>query len=611
MRVAASILAALLWAAAAAAAAGGESVELVNEVQGSDGKIGVSVRPVLGRWYRPGEPAPLSIVVTNSGPPVKATVAVVTSGGSGIRCETARARSLSGRVPVLLSPCLSGPGEPPVVEVTSAEGGVIFRAPVEGLLKALGDSERLVVFTADHLLQEMSVRAPSGRMAGGLTARVVELHSGALPPSAVDYAGVDLLIIDDMDPARLSSRQKEALATWVRSGGSFIISSWQALDGLRGLLFARHQPGERLDWESWKRIYGGSDSDVVLRRDGKAAIVRVRSGLGRGVIFGFSVRGSGKAEWAGVGAQVYRELLAGAARRGGDTRIRPGLFDVLPPRGEFSEVILRIRAAAVAFVVVLGILIGLTFRRGRGRLFVLATVGGTSVLLALAACVFVPRPVASTITFSVAEVAADGSAIMRRTYAQVTAFAGEGESISSGELRPGSLPRVLAWDWSELRSHSYVVARGDGVRISGLAASRELPALVEVRAPELSSSAAALRVAPPGTAGWALRHGAAGDLSPGALFALGRVRRMPAEGEAAYGEPQGLGEYLGDRFGDDEARRKITRHFAEEAARRGESFIFGWRERPPGAGGALRLGSGREVTDLRELVIVYLEEAGR
>ena len=76
---------------------------------------------------------------------------------------------------------------------------------------------RLVVLVSDTraglgVLREIDERAVDAYVA-----------PGALPGRWQEYASVDLVVLRDVDPARLSDAQRDALVTWVRLGGRLVV----------------------------------------------------------------------------------------------------------------------------------------------------------------------------------------------------------------------------------------------------------------------------------------------------------------------------------------------------------------------------------------------------
>jgi hypothetical protein len=59
---------------------------------------------------------------------------------------------------------------------------------------------------------------------------------GALPGRWQEYAGVDLVVLRDVDPARLSDGQRDALVTWVRLGGRLVVIARPGRGPLPGFL---------------------------------------------------------------------------------------------------------------------------------------------------------------------------------------------------------------------------------------------------------------------------------------------------------------------------------------------------------------------------------------
>ncbi|HET7263679.1 MAG TPA: hypothetical protein VFL28_03350 [bacterium] len=94
-------------------------------------------------------------------------------------------------------------------------GRVIARAEVPVAPARVGG--RLVVLVSD-------VRAGLGALRR-VDERAVDAYVGAdaLPSRWQEYTGVDLLVLRDLDPARLSDAQRAAVVTWVRLGGRLLV----------------------------------------------------------------------------------------------------------------------------------------------------------------------------------------------------------------------------------------------------------------------------------------------------------------------------------------------------------------------------------------------------
>lgn len=84
----------------------------------------------------------------------------------------------------------------------------------------LGEEDRLygVASSSPSALNFLSDVAPSGA-----SAAVAHLDLDMLPPNALVWEGLDVLVLSDVDTAALSGERGEALGTWVAHGGHLIV----------------------------------------------------------------------------------------------------------------------------------------------------------------------------------------------------------------------------------------------------------------------------------------------------------------------------------------------------------------------------------------------------
>lgn len=89
----------------------------------------------------------------------------------------------------------------------------------------LDEGDRLygVASSSPSALNFLSSVAPATANPSGGRAEVAHLSLETLPPDPLGWEGLDVLILNDVDTAALSSGQRQALETWVAHGGHLIV----------------------------------------------------------------------------------------------------------------------------------------------------------------------------------------------------------------------------------------------------------------------------------------------------------------------------------------------------------------------------------------------------
>lgn len=123
-----------------------------------------------------------------------------------------------------------------------AVAGVVERRRVPVVIQDVRHPVRVRLSLGGRVIARADVPVDPARVAGRLIVLVSDVHAGlgvlrrvdertvdayaaadALPSRWQEYAGVDLLVLRDLDPARLGEAQRAALLTWVRLGGRLLV----------------------------------------------------------------------------------------------------------------------------------------------------------------------------------------------------------------------------------------------------------------------------------------------------------------------------------------------------------------------------------------------------
>jgi len=170
--------------------------------------------------FRPGVPVPVTmrIPAPPAGGPAQLIIdapALTPKTGRATVSTVVPFQAVAGIPTTLRAPVVIRDVRRPLA-VRAAVGGRVFAAASVPLDPARV-AGRLVVLVSN-------VRAGLGVLRR-LDERAVDAYvtAGALPSRWQDYASVDLLVLRDLDPARLDGEQRDALLTWVQLGGRLAV----------------------------------------------------------------------------------------------------------------------------------------------------------------------------------------------------------------------------------------------------------------------------------------------------------------------------------------------------------------------------------------------------
>jgi hypothetical protein len=193
----------------------------------------LSARPLMGGHVRPGSWLGVRVHVENDGPAFRGELRLTGGAQQGSRYSVAVELPTGARQDHLLytQPTWSGGRL-----TASLVAGDDVHAEQRMTLTAIDP----YITTVFIIAERPEAIAPGVRgiatMQGQQTARVVTIAPEDLPARVEAWAVIDRLVWQDVDPARLSQEQLDAVTTWVGAGGRLVIVGGQAgIAGVDGL----------------------------------------------------------------------------------------------------------------------------------------------------------------------------------------------------------------------------------------------------------------------------------------------------------------------------------------------------------------------------------------
>ncbi|MFQ5613469.1 MAG: hypothetical protein ACE5H9_15195 [Anaerolineae bacterium] len=203
-------------------------------------ELALEVRAGFDAFYKVGVWTPVQVTVANRGAGLKARLQVrdESAGFSAANVLYVYPVELPAQSRQQFTLYLPLRGQRQLsVDLVDAEGRLLLsrRRSVEGL-----DSRAFLVgvVAGDPSL----LNALAGlNTAGGNRVAVAHLDLEDLPPLPQAWAGLDMLVVNDVDTSRLTPAQQEALANWVSFGGRLVVGGGpgaaQTIAGLKSLLY--------------------------------------------------------------------------------------------------------------------------------------------------------------------------------------------------------------------------------------------------------------------------------------------------------------------------------------------------------------------------------------
>lgn len=296
--------------------------------------IALSVRAGFDGYYEDGMWIPVRITLANDGPDVDGAVVIAAPRYDGSTINYTRPVELpsGARKEVYIFVAVEG---------YVSKVGVEYRAGRDVLATT---SARLTQTTASDLLYGVLASSPSSFNI--LTridpvngqGRIAQLSIADLPPAAIAWRSLDMLVISDVDTGELSAEQREALRAWVAGGGRLIVAggpNWQkvsaglgellpfvpsgaqTVSGLESVSAYAHEPGlAGSAIAATGSVQSGASVLVSDSRSGAPLVVEQESGYGRVDFLAFDPSLDPFKRWAGMEG-LYRGLLSVASERPG------------------------------------------------------------------------------------------------------------------------------------------------------------------------------------------------------------------------------------------------------------------------------------------------------
>jgi len=323
------------------------------------------------------------------------------AGPAELVVETAALAPVTGRVTVS------------TVVPFQAVAGVVQRLRVPVVIQDVRRPLRVRLMLGGRSIAGAEVLLDPARIAGRLVVLVSDVRAGlgalrrvderavdayvtadALPSLWQEYTGVDLVVLRDLDPARLSDAQRTSLLTWVRLGGRLVVIARPGAPlpaflmpvlpaHLRGLavLAAAPELGARFG----SPAPGGPIAAVALVPQPGAAVVRAggvpviagdRAGDGYVSVWGIDPTVPPLAEWNGR-TRLWANALSVPAPAVVDASALAGRLGVRGPVDRFSHA-----AAGLLIALYVG---GLAIVRRRRPTVAGAAVGAAAAVFAVVA----------------------------------------------------------------------------------------------------------------------------------------------------------------------------------------------------------------------------------
>ena len=212
------------------------------------------------------------------------------------------------------------PAIPKVLSAKLTDGGLQVWSQADILGKVIPETAALLLVGDTRLT---SYRIPAD-VPAGFSKRAIErvgLAPVNLPARAIDYEGINLLVLGEPGGAGLNAMQRQAIVEWVRAGGTLVFApspgdtngwfeSWQSI------LPVTYQPGDLLATEprlgQWgappvfadglrlRRMIVRAGSDVLAGTPDAPLLVTRREGLGHVVAFALDTGDLNFQHWAGA-----------------------------------------------------------------------------------------------------------------------------------------------------------------------------------------------------------------------------------------------------------------------------------------------------------------------
>lgn len=368
--------------------------------------------------FRPGYWTPVQATIVNTGPPFEASLQVIARHGSPIPLlsrTTAYTQDLylATNVPVTAQvyPLISNAYHPLHVELRDKAGHVLAQTSID-LQRRSVDGH--IVVALDPTGAEWSWLAEQVGTTVGTRGQRLGLQLAymrtpqQLPYSWIGYHGVTAVAISGSFPmTALSEAQREALSTWVESGGRLIWAGGLRTESARSPLAHSHSPlnpsgltqrlvpGEPiphypafpagLDVIVWKgEIASGT---VLAAADGVPLIARRRLGQGEAFLVAFDPHTLHRAGWTGLGRLAREAMLGAAPLEANLGAAEEGVWEFV--RSTRLPAATRTLAGVIgmSFVVVIGL--SLWWLRGKNASALITGIGVAILSVAVALAVYV------------------------------------------------------------------------------------------------------------------------------------------------------------------------------------------------------------------------------
>ncbi|MET0772205.1 MAG: hypothetical protein ABWZ82_03895, partial [Candidatus Limnocylindrales bacterium] len=200
---------------------------------GEPALVRLTARPLLGGHVRPGSWVGVQVHLENDGPAVLGELRLTGGAQQGSRYSVEVELPTGARQDHLLYTQPSWAGGRLTASLVSDAATLVEQRMNLTSMEAYTTNVFVVAERPEAIAPGVRGIATAQ---GQVLARVVTIAPEDLPPRAEAWAVIDRLVWQDVDPARLTREQLDALTTWVGAGGRLVVVGGQAgLAGVDGL----------------------------------------------------------------------------------------------------------------------------------------------------------------------------------------------------------------------------------------------------------------------------------------------------------------------------------------------------------------------------------------
>ncbi len=197
------------------------ALQLPYAIAQENSRISMSVEAGFDNYYKENEAVPVYVTVSNQGTAVDGDIRIIVKSGFGdellYRAPVSLATQSNKRIAIPVQ--FGRPANSLTVELWDGNR-LVAAAKTSGALEPLADETFLYGVVTPSAGEFDFLERANGRYA---RAEAAYLTIADLPEIAPVWNGLDMLILDDVDTATLSTAQRDGLNSWLENGGQLML----------------------------------------------------------------------------------------------------------------------------------------------------------------------------------------------------------------------------------------------------------------------------------------------------------------------------------------------------------------------------------------------------